>query len=62
VQGPQVGAILRQLLNDVVGQPTLNDRNTLLQRAQTYVNAEPNTPGAPGYQEPVIPGRPPGSR
>lgn len=40
--GPQTGQILRQLLNDVVEQPTLNERNQLLQRAQGYINAIPS--------------------
>lgn len=39
--GPQVGTILRQLTNDVVGDPALNDRTALLQRAQEYINAQP---------------------
>jgi tRNA nucleotidyltransferase (CCA-adding enzyme) len=39
--GPQVGQILRQLTNDVVEDPALNDRDALTQRAQEYVNALP---------------------
>jgi len=39
--GPQVGTILRNLTNDVVADPQLNDRSALLQRAQEYVNAQP---------------------
>lgn len=39
--GPQVGTILRQLTNDVVADPILNNRETLLQRAQEYINAQP---------------------
>lgn len=39
--GPQVGTILRQLTNDVVADPDLNERNGLLQRAQEYINAQP---------------------
>lgn len=37
--GPQVGQILRQLTNDVVENPQLNDREALTQRAQEYINA-----------------------
>ena len=37
--GPQVGAILRKLTDDVIEDPSLNDRNRLLQRAQEYVDA-----------------------
>lgn len=39
--GPQVGTILRQLTNDVVGDPALNERGALLQRATEYVRALP---------------------
>jgi tRNA nucleotidyltransferase (CCA-adding enzyme) len=39
--GPDVGRILRQLTDDVIEDPALNDRNTLLQRTQEYVNAIP---------------------
>lgn len=39
--GPQVGTILRQLTNDVVADPDLNERSGLLQRAQEYINAQP---------------------
>jgi tRNA nucleotidyltransferase (CCA-adding enzyme) len=41
--GPAVGSVLRQLLDDVVREPTLNERGALMQRAQTYVNAQPAT-------------------
>lgn len=40
--GPQVGTILRQLTNDVVADPALNDRDALLQRAREYINAQPS--------------------
>lgn len=40
--GPQVGTILRQLTNDVVSDPALNERNALLQRAKEYIDAQPN--------------------
>lgn len=36
--GPDVGRILRSLTNDVVEDPTLNDRNRLLERAKEYVD------------------------
>lgn len=39
--GPQVGTILRQLTNDVVADPDLNEKGALLQRAQEYINAQP---------------------
>lgn len=39
--GPQVGQILRQLTNDVVEDPALNDRDALTQRAQEYIDALP---------------------
>jgi tRNA nucleotidyltransferase (CCA-adding enzyme) len=41
IKGPQVGTILRQLTNDVVEDPKLNNREALLERAQEYVNATP---------------------
>ena len=37
--GPQVGAILRRLTDDVVENPSLNDPEALRERAQEYVNA-----------------------
>ncbi len=37
--GPEVGAILRKLTDDVVEDPKLNDRNALLERALEYRNA-----------------------
>lgn len=40
--GPQIGTILRQLTNDVVADPALNERSALLQRAQEYINAQPS--------------------
>jgi putative nucleotidyltransferase with HDIG domain len=43
-QGPDVGQILRQLTNDVVEEPMLNDRQALLQRAQQYIKALPSNP------------------
>jgi tRNA nucleotidyltransferase (CCA-adding enzyme) len=39
--GPQMGTILRQLTNDVVEEPALNDPEALRQRAQEYINALP---------------------
>lgn len=39
--GPQIGTILRQLTNDVVANPELNDKDALMQRAQEYINAQP---------------------
>jgi tRNA nucleotidyltransferase (CCA-adding enzyme) len=39
--GPQVGVVLRQLTNDVVADPQLNERNALIQRATDYINAQP---------------------
>jgi tRNA nucleotidyltransferase (CCA-adding enzyme) len=39
--GPQVGHILRNLTNDVIEDPTLNQRDTLLQRAKEYADAQP---------------------
>lgn len=39
--GPEVGRILRQLTDDVVEDPSLNDPTLLKQRAQEYVNATP---------------------
>jgi tRNA nucleotidyltransferase (CCA-adding enzyme) len=39
--GPQVGQVLRNLTNDVIDDPTLNQRDTLLQRAKEYANAQP---------------------
>jgi tRNA nucleotidyltransferase/poly(A) polymerase len=41
--GPQIGTVLRNLTNDVVQDPSLNDRTRLLERAQEYVNALPST-------------------
>lgn len=38
--GPQIGQILRRLTDDVVEDPYLNERATLLERAQEYVNAQ----------------------
>lgn len=35
-QGPQIGNVLRSLMSDVVENPQLNNRETLLQRAQQY--------------------------
>ncbi len=40
--GPQVGTVLRQLTNDVVDDPTLNDPEALKQRAQEYIQALPS--------------------
>jgi tRNA nucleotidyltransferase (CCA-adding enzyme) len=37
--GPEIGRILRQLTDDVVEDPHLNDPTVLKQRAQEYVNA-----------------------
>lgn len=37
--GPEVGAILRKLTDDVIEEPSLNDRNALLERAQEYRDA-----------------------
>jgi tRNA nucleotidyltransferase (CCA-adding enzyme) len=37
--GPEIGRVLRQLTDDVVEQPELNDRTQLLNRAKEYVNA-----------------------
>lgn len=39
--GPAVGQVLRQLTNEVVSNPASNDRATLLQLAQEYINAQP---------------------
>jgi tRNA nucleotidyltransferase (CCA-adding enzyme) len=41
--GPQIGTILRQLTDDVVDDPKLNDREALLQRAQEYADAQPGS-------------------
>ena len=41
-QGPQIGAILRKLTNDVVENPQLNEKSALMQRAQEYINATPD--------------------
>jgi tRNA nucleotidyltransferase (CCA-adding enzyme) len=41
-QGPQIGAILRKLTNDVVENPQLNEKAALMQRAQEYINATPD--------------------
>lgn len=40
--GPNVGAILRRLTDDVIEDPRLNDRGLLLERATEYVNAIPS--------------------
>jgi tRNA nucleotidyltransferase (CCA-adding enzyme) len=40
-QGPQIGQVLQYLTNEVVDNPQLNDRNTLLQLAESYVSAQP---------------------
>jgi tRNA nucleotidyltransferase (CCA-adding enzyme) len=40
-QGPQIGGVLRNLLNDVVNEPMLNNREKLIPRAQQYVQAQP---------------------
>jgi tRNA nucleotidyltransferase (CCA-adding enzyme) len=39
--GPAIGRILRQLTDDVVEDPNLNDPEILKERAQEYVNAMP---------------------
>lgn len=41
LRGPQIGATLRALTNDVVSDPALNERSALLQRAQEYANTQP---------------------
>ena len=41
LHGPQIGAILRRLVNDVVENPALNARDALMQRAREYANAQP---------------------
>lgn len=43
LKGPQIGTVLRQLTNDVVEDPALNERSALLQRATEYAQAQPNT-------------------
>jgi tRNA nucleotidyltransferase (CCA-adding enzyme) len=47
-QGPEVGKVLTQLQNDVVDDPSLNDRQTLLNLAQQYVRASPSYSPNPG--------------
>lgn len=39
--GPAIGEVLRQLTDDVVDDPALNDRDALMQRAKEYVDARP---------------------
>ncbi len=39
--GSQVGTVLKNLTNDVVADPDLNQRERLLERAQEYINAQP---------------------
>jgi tRNA nucleotidyltransferase (CCA-adding enzyme) len=39
--GPQIGQVLRYLTNEVVENPMVNQRDQLLQLAQSYVNAQP---------------------
>lgn len=39
--GPQMGVVLRQLTNDVIENPQLNDPTALAQRAQEYIDAQP---------------------
>lgn len=39
--GPAVGTVLRQLTNDVVDDPMLNEKSQLAERAQSYINAQP---------------------
>lgn len=39
--GPAVGAVLRQLTEEVVANPASNDRATLLDLARQYINAQP---------------------
>lgn len=39
--GPAIGRILRQLTDDVVEDPALNDPQLLTERAQEYANAQP---------------------
>lgn len=41
LRGPQVGVVLRQLTNQVVENPSLNDRERLLELAREYANAQP---------------------
>lgn len=40
-RGPDIGRILRQLTNDVIEDPRLNDHQQLLQRAREYLEATP---------------------
>jgi tRNA nucleotidyltransferase (CCA-adding enzyme) len=39
--GPAIGQVLRQLTDEVVANPASNDRETLLQLAREYINAQP---------------------
>jgi tRNA nucleotidyltransferase (CCA-adding enzyme) len=39
--GPALGEVLRQLTDDVIEDPALNDRDSLMQRAKEYIDARP---------------------
>lgn len=39
--GPAIGSILRNLTNDVIEDPSLNQPESLIERAKEYVNAQP---------------------
>ena len=47
--GPEIGRVLRELLEDVLDQPELNTRETLLERARYLVTSPVDDPeDAPG--------------